>query len=194
MTIRCYSSNWEDLLRHPVETSDTQVRIVCPFLKKAAVERLLDRTDPGPWRVITRFNLDDLKEEVSDIAALRLLLQRGARIRGVQDLHTKLYIFGEDRAVVTSANLTNAGMNRNHEFGCLLERRKEVRESIDYFERMWEACSQDLTRSRLADIVSRLPPRKRRGKSGGGTGEKGCSVYSIQAYEKPTSYWGPIPT
>ena len=37
--------------------------------------------------MITRFNLADFAEGVSDIEALRLLLDAGANIRGIRNLH-----------------------------------------------------------------------------------------------------------
>ena len=35
-----------------------------------------------------------------------------ARVRGVRNLHAKLYIFGESRAIITSCNLTEAALTR----------------------------------------------------------------------------------
>ena len=45
------------------------------------------RIGPGNVQVITRFNLADFAEGVSDIEALRLLLDAGADIRGIRSLH-----------------------------------------------------------------------------------------------------------
>lgn len=53
---------------------------------------------------------------MSDTSALRLFLAAGAQIRGFQNLHAKVYLVG-NRAIVTSANLTEQALNRNHEFG-----------------------------------------------------------------------------
>ena len=72
-------------------------------------------------RVITRFNLADCASGVSDVSALRILLDAGAKIRGVKNLHAKLYIFGATRAIVTSANLTNAALVSNHELGMVCD-------------------------------------------------------------------------
>ena len=71
----------------------------------------------APLKVITRFNLDDFAGEVSDISALRLLLQAGAQIRGIKNLHAKLYLIGGGHVILTSANLTDAALRRNHELG-----------------------------------------------------------------------------
>ena len=86
------------------------------FIKKGALERLLSHR-PGDVQVITRFNLADFADGVSDVEALRMLLDAGASIRGIQNLHAKLYLFGTSRAIITSANLTEAALTRNQEFG-----------------------------------------------------------------------------
>ena len=46
-----------------------------------------------------------------------MLLDAGARVRGIRKLHAKLYLFGASRAVITSANLTKSALDSNHEFG-----------------------------------------------------------------------------
>lgn len=71
---------------------------------------------PNEIQVITRFNLNDFAEGVSDIAALQRVLGVGGRVRGVKNLHSKLYLSGNTRAIVTSANLTAAALDRNAEF------------------------------------------------------------------------------
>ena len=78
------------------------LRIICPFIKTGALEHLPEGFQPGVIQVITRFNLDDFADSVSDIAALRLLAKAGARVRGIKYLHAKLYLSGSSRAVVTS--------------------------------------------------------------------------------------------
>src|SRR5207302_1292913 len=91
----------------------------CPFIKRGAADVLLRAGVPDLIQVITRFDLGQMSEGVSDTEALRLLLESGAQIRGIQRLHTKMYLLGGGRAIVTSANLTEAGLYRNHEFGFL---------------------------------------------------------------------------
>jgi hypothetical protein len=102
MSFRIVDTGWDKVLGDALRADSSRVRIVCPFIKKRAVARLLKRDKPKALQVITRFNLDDFSEGVSDIAALQLLLDKGAHIRGVRNLHAKLYLFGANRAIVTS--------------------------------------------------------------------------------------------
>jgi hypothetical protein len=125
------------------------MRIVCPFIKDHAVKRFLTSGKPQAIQVITRFHLGDFADGVSDLAALRFLLENGAVIRGVRYLHAKLYLFGGSRAIVTSANLTEAALLRNHEFGFVAEEAEIVKRCRQYFDDLWERAGPNLTLERL---------------------------------------------
>ena len=101
--------------------------------------------------VITRFNLGDLADGVSDIAALRKLLDFGASVRGIRDLHAKVYLFGTRRAIVTSANLTEAGLSHNPEFGIITNETAVVAACRNYFDRLWRHGGNDLGLERLVE-------------------------------------------
>ena len=114
--IRLVDAGWDQELTAAIRAYPSEVRIVCPFMKKGALERLLSH-QPGDVQVITRFNLNDFADGVSDVEALGMLLDAGASIRGIRNLHAKLYLFGKSRGIITSANLTKAALTRNQEFG-----------------------------------------------------------------------------
>jgi len=100
-------------------------------------------------KVITRFNINDFAEGVSDIAALRTLLKAGATVRGIKYLHSKLYLFGDKRAILTSANLTEAALRRNHEFGFVSEDAAVIAACNNYFVDLWAKGGSDLTEDML---------------------------------------------
>ena len=101
--------------------------------------------------MITRFSLCDFAAGVSDIAALQLLLESGARIRGVRNLHAKVYLFGASRVITTSANLTEAALLRNHEFGFVAEDPAIIEKCLQYFDDLWARAGKDASASRLED-------------------------------------------
>src|SRR5437016_11038765 len=137
MTIRLVDSGWATELTNALRDDANKLRIICPFIKVSALDRLLSR-GLSSIQVITRFHLGDFAEGVSDIAALRKLLNAGANVRGVRNLHAKLYLFDESRAIVTSANLTEAAMNRNHEFGMIAEDKAVISACRAYFDDLWQ--------------------------------------------------------
>jgi hypothetical protein len=113
------------------------------------IARLLKHGKPASLQVITRFDLEGFARGVSDTAALRMLMQSGAQIRGIRNLHSKLYLFGMSHAIVTSANLTEAGLQRNQEFGFVATDIEIVNQCQRYFDGLWERAGQDLTKDRL---------------------------------------------
>jgi hypothetical protein len=86
---------------------------------------------------------------VSDTSALRFLLKKGAQIRGICNLHAKLYLFGSRKVIATSANLTDAALSRNHEFGFVSDEPAIVAECQSYFEGLWVRAEPDLEIARL---------------------------------------------
>ena len=150
MSFRLVDSDWNSVMTDAVRNDHSAVRIVCPFIKKEVIDRLLAKFQPGLLQVITRFNLNDFAEGVSDLAALRSLMGHGAMIRGIRNLHAKLYLFGASRAIVTSANLTKAALDRNHEFGFVAEDAEIVGHCRRYFDDLWGRAGSNLTTSKLA--------------------------------------------
>ena len=159
MVSRVVDGGWASELEEALRLDASELLIVSPFIKLGVVARLLKNPAAGA-RVITRFNLQDFAQGVSDTAALRRLVEAGAAVRGIRNLHAKLYVFGSSRAIITSANLTEAGMNRNLEFGVVSEETGVVMASRDYFERLWERAGPDLTACTMgawnAEITGRL--------------------------------------
>jgi hypothetical protein len=144
MTSRLVDRRWAEELDAALRVEHLDLCVISPFLKKRAVQRILAHA-LRPVRVITRFNLADFADGVSDIAALRSLLAAGAQVRGIRNLHTKVHIFGARRAIVTSANLTEAALTRNHEFGLVSDDPEIVSASSIYFEKLWAGGGADLT-------------------------------------------------
>ena len=145
--IRLVSAGWDRELTAAIHADPSEIRIICPFIKKGALEFLLSHR-PTDIQVITRFNLDDIANGVSDIEALRMLLKTGASVRGIQNLHAKLYLFGTSRVIITSANLTEAALTRNQEFGVVAEDEAVIADCQSYFDGLWRR-GKDLSRDLL---------------------------------------------
>lgn len=88
MTIRLVDAGWATELTNALRDGASKLRVICPFIKVGALDRLLSRGLTS-IQVITRFHLGDFAEGVSDLAALRKLLNAGAHVRGIRNLHAK---------------------------------------------------------------------------------------------------------
>jgi hypothetical protein len=101
MTTRLVESGWSREIAEALHEDASELRIISPFIKESALRRLLSAR-PKTVKAITRFNLADFAEGVSDIPALRRLLASGGTVRGIRNLHAKMFMFGSKRAIVTS--------------------------------------------------------------------------------------------
>jgi len=113
------------------------------------------------------------------MAALRLLLDAGAEIRGVRNLHAKLYLFGASRVILTSANLTEAGLLRNHELGFVASDPKIGAHCRQYFDKLWGQSGQNLSSVRLAQWESKVTTYLARGAppaAASGLGDEGVDI------------------
>lgn len=155
MTFRLVDRNWASELSDALRLDHTDLRIVCPFIKRRSIDRLLSPR-AGRIQVITRFNLRDFAEGVSDIDALRALLNAGAAVRGISGLHAKLYLFGSSRAIVASVNLTETGLGTNPELGMATEDAAAVASCHDYFDGLWQRAGDDLLSDRLEEWDGRV--------------------------------------
>jgi hypothetical protein len=153
-SFRLLDGGWGDEFDAALRADHSTVRVVCPFIKRGAAELLLWPGVQDSIQVITRFDLGQMSEGASDTEALRLLLESGAQIPGIQRLHTKMYLLGAGRVIVTSANLTEAAFYRNHEFGFLSQDETIVGECRSYVDALWERAGPHLTEERLAGRLS----------------------------------------
>lgn len=184
-------SGWDKVLDDALRADISSIKIVCPFIKKGAASRLLRHGRPGSLCVITRANLDDFYAGVSDTTALRLLIENGAEIRGVRGLHAKLFLFGEAQVVLTSANLTETALLRNHEFGLVATDRTTIRQCHLYFDDFWKRAGENIQEKRLDEWERRIEERlaaRDPHSTAVGLGDEG--VY-VESFAEPASL--PVP-
>ncbi len=149
MSFRLVDTGWDYLLTESIREYNSSAKIICPFIKKGVIDRLLKVGKPKSLQVITRFNLGDFYSGISDLASLRILLDNGAMIRGVRGLHAKLYLFGNYCTIVTSANLTDAALNHNQEFGFIAKDKNIFSACNQYFDNLWNRAGKNLTFERI---------------------------------------------
>jgi hypothetical protein len=154
MSFQLIDSDWARILDNAISLRSVPVKVICPFIKVHAAHRFLPCA--RGMQVITRFHLGNFYDGVSDTEALRNLLANGACIRGVRNLHAKMYLFGRKTAIVTSANLTDAALSHNHEFGFVADENAIIERCEQYFIKLWEDAKRDLTSAMLDDWEEQL--------------------------------------
>jgi hypothetical protein len=156
MTFRLIDKHWAKELRQAFILDHSRLAIVCPFIKLNVIKELLKRYQPHEIQVITRFNQGEFASGINDLSALELLLGKGAHIRGVKNLHAKLYLFGATRAISTSANLTFRGLNHNHEFGFASDEASVITGCRSYFDGLWSQAGESVTLAKIEKWKSKV--------------------------------------
>lgn len=115
--------------------TDGDVSIACPYFTLSYLKRITGLSKS--WRVIT---------DVEEWLALRgpntrstiqdFIAHHTDKIRHVSGLHSKAVI-GSERALIGSANLTNAGILRRREISVLFEKEPQVLELQEWFDHLW---------------------------------------------------------
>ena len=104
-----------------VRESIAQLLFCAPYIKKEVVKEILAlKQDSTVLSVITSANAANFVNGSSDVEAIELLLNNGINVINYQKLHAKIYLFDNKKALITSANLTNAALFRNYEYGILV--------------------------------------------------------------------------
>ncbi len=153
---------WADKLHELCGSVRRELRVCAPFVKRTAMRGALDalQTD-ARMRLVSSFSTARFHQGYSDTDAFRDVLQRNGQVRNHQRLHAKVYLFDGHAAVVTSANLTNAGLRRNWEYGVLLRDTALVEDIGADFEGLWDAHEGSDIEAEVLDtideIVAKLP-------------------------------------
>lgn len=115
-----WESHFEDLLRN----CQASLLICSPYISRGPCERLvrcLDRPKSSSPTVhlLTDLSTDNLLSGSTDASALVVLAESLATVRFqyLPRLHAKVYVRDDAEAVVTSGNMTEGGLTRNHELG-----------------------------------------------------------------------------
>ncbi len=149
------NQQWLDHFKNEL-SGTSELRIISPFVSDTMVKYLFENWKGQNIMFITRYNLNDFAAKASSIKAIKRLVANNVQVKGIRDLHSKVYIFNRKSAIITSANFTSGGFFNNYEFGVITYHTKEVTESIDYFNLLWKLDSNTLSLDRIMDWEKEL--------------------------------------
>jgi hypothetical protein len=140
--------NWLTYFLSELKGTNT-VYIISPFITKNIVDHLISNFKGEELKIITRFNLNDFRSGVSSLSALKAVIANNGKVKGIKNLHSKVYLFDKKSTIITSANFTAGGFFNNYEFGVKSTEIETINESLVYFKSLWNLDSKDLS---LSDI------------------------------------------
>lgn len=127
-TVEVLTSPWASSFYDLVESAEEQLLLASPFLGSGPLTKvagLLCTKSPMNGiqvEVLTNLAVDNLLSGVLDISALRdmVLALPCTTVTYLPGLHAKVYVADIRTAIITSGNLTTAGLTTNYEYGVLL--------------------------------------------------------------------------
>lgn len=158
--IEVIQKNWLEIFLKELESTNT-VYLISPFITRNIVDHLLKASKgKSNIKLITRYNLNDFRSKVSSLSALKCLVENGAEVKGIKNLHSKVYIFDNKSTIVGSANFTSGGFFNNYEFGLKSTNQHTANKSLDYFHSLWNISTELLTKDEIAEWDKKIKDSK----------------------------------
>ncbi len=130
-----------DLFMNLVRESTDEIKLCSPFIKESIINEIYDNINCNiSLNVLTKFNIANFYKKVSDISALDKILFNNHQVFNHSALHAKFYVFDNSNAIITSANLTFSGLNRNYEYGILINDPNSISQISNDFDQL---CKSD---------------------------------------------------
>jgi hypothetical protein len=134
-----------------------KLKIISPFITEQIIRKINTQFEFKNFELITRFKLEDFAMKISSLEALKFSVENGAKVFGIKDLHSKVYLFDDRKAIVTSANLTYGGLNNNYECGICIDDSKIIRDLHNYFDELKIISGNPLTLEQCEEWQQKLP-------------------------------------
>lgn len=149
--MKILTTPWKKDLLALVADSKTSIRITSPFVKENICRDLIEakRAD-SRIELVTSFKLANIYSGSLDLSALELIISNEGKVRNFAKLHSKIYLFDNEKAVVTSGNLTDGGLERNFEYGVFIDNKVLIAQICNDFDAL--ANNENTGTVKLSDI------------------------------------------
>lgn len=128
MKVTSLASPWVNSFCGLIRSAQSRLVLCSPYIARGPCDRIISilATERRPGlavHVMTDLSRDNMLSGVTDVSSLVNLCESipNLDIRFFPNLHAKVYIADESRAIVSSGNLTENGLNHNFEYGVSVE-------------------------------------------------------------------------
>jgi hypothetical protein len=117
---------WLNYFCEFVKSTKNELLVVAPFFSLEIINKILEYAGEGvELRFLLGAKLRGIAAGVSDYDALirlhEISFQRNIIVRNIPNLHGKVMISDQTKAIISSSNLTRKGLQKNIEFGIELD-------------------------------------------------------------------------
>lgn len=122
--IKIVNHDHKSILSNLFSLTNKELFITTPFITKSGSNFLLSNLKDsfkrnGSLTIITNLSPNRISNGATDPSAILNISNefKNIKIYHLLNLHAKIYVSDKKRAIITSANLTEGGVNRNYEYG-----------------------------------------------------------------------------
>lgn len=123
--------NWKERLGALFRRASERVLISSPFVSRRGVDFLVDHLstsvqNDGSVQVLANLSPQNIVQGATEPESLQRLTGAvsGTIIHHLPGLHAKVYVADTQEAIVTSGNLTAGGLEKNYEYGVVMDDEK----------------------------------------------------------------------
>lgn len=121
---------WDEFFFELVSKSKNNIKITSPFVKASICDQiLLTKNNTCRIELITSFKLANIYYGSIDLIAIENIIKNNGIVKNHSKLHSKIYLFDDCEAIITSGNLTTGGLLNNYEYGIYINE-KDIVEQI----------------------------------------------------------------
>lgn len=164
--MKLFSRPLRTALAEVVHAASGELLIAAPYMKAVEADWVCDELSNNPrahnckLRLLTDIRSDSILSGSLDLEALDTFYHRrsGTQVVSLPRLHAKVYIADTRRALLTSANLTPAGLDFNFEYGICLEDAalvSKIRGDLETYARLGNTLTEAELRS-LVEVAQNL--------------------------------------
>lgn len=155
-----------DIFYNLAMNSKKHIKLCAPYVKDSIIKEIYkNKRKEVSLEIISSFNMESFYKKSSDIEAFKYILENNDKVYNSQLLHAKFYIFDDKYTIVTSANLTYSGFQRNLEYGILIEGKELVKQTIYDYHKICEDPNTGKIRdneiTQIQRILKELPKVKK---------------------------------
>jgi hypothetical protein len=164
-------SPWRKEFRAIISTAKDTLRVAAPYYRAGPVRDVLKHSKGCKKLFLLTLSERAVRAGFQSTSALKAIKgDRRSQVRFLTNLHAKFIVADRKSAVVTSANLTDGGLEGNAEMGVYFDDTIGVKGLIEYFDALWLNASP-ISPKELA-YYTMLPSDKSNGKVGRTHGHK----------------------
>jgi hypothetical protein len=164
MNFNFIDNDWANFFKNISQRNTKHFKFITPFIQLNTIKDIINKRSLN-FNLITRFNLNDFYNGVSNLDALEYLIKNGGTVKGIKNLHSKLYLFDSKEAILSSANLTQAALLRNYEFGMHTVNPEAISVMEQYFDNLWSQIPTSLKINQINSWRNELDAEIQKGKN-----------------------------